>query len=874
MKKQNPIAFGIQYALYAGLATSPFIATNALAEETQVSENVERIAVTGSRIKRQDMETASPVTTINADQIAAGSYTSVEQILQETTASAGAATGAATNNGGRGVANVDLRGMGAQRTLVLVNGRRMVNSGTGADSSVDLNTIPVAMIERIEVLKDGASAVYGSDAIAGVINIITRSDFDGFQLDAQVGMSDKGDGETGELNLLWGNNFDRGNIVIGATYVNRGEVMQDDRFWSNCGPYGDCGGWSSTIPGGTINWGDGWHQPDGNGGYKPQDEYFNYVPYSYLSTPQERFSLTANGKYEITNDTAAFVEALYTKRQSDQQMAPAPVTGVVIPNASLPSGPWGDKDVEYRRRMEEAGPRTFEQDTDTYRIVAGLEGYLDIGRGIDWDVSYNYGRNEAVSYANNLVRTSRLLDSVSQNPGEWVSGDPLSQDTLDYIMYNDRSEGGNEMHVASLNFSGELFDLPAGAIAFAAGAEYRKEKGWFTPDEITQAGDSSQSQQDATAGEYDTTAVYAEFSIPLLADKPFVEELTAEAAVRYFDYSSFGSDATWKLGLTWKVNEQVMFRSVASTAFRAPSISELYGGNVGSFDYLSDPCWGYGADPDSPFAASCAASGLDPNYGLAGDGSVMDPDSQIEVTWTSGGDLKPEEAKTLTVGTVLSPNFIDGLSLTIDYWQFEVENALVRIDRQAYLNDCYTGNQNACDTLNIQRSDVSGQISYMEAPLINAGYQNTSGVDMNLNYKWVYGAHDWAFNWDVTRLLEFEQDGIDYTGTLSGMNGGYAEWRQNANLMVKADDWTLSYSIRMIGEMTDLQSPDFEVPAAWYHNVSYMYHINRNFDLTVGVNNLFDETPKYTPSYSDVYTVPEVYDVMGRYVYTKVSYRF
>ncbi|GLP96156.1 TonB-dependent receptor [Paraferrimonas sedimenticola] len=872
MTQQRPIALGVKSALAAGLITVPFTATNAIAEEQQATAPVERIAVTGSRIKRQDMETASPVTTIGAEQIAAGSYTSVEQILQETTASAGAAIGSATNNGGRGVANVDLRGMGAKRTLVLVNGRRMVNSGTGADASVDLNTIPVAMIERIEVLKDGASAVYGSDAIAGVINIITKQDFDGFQIDAQAGMSDKGDGETGELNLLFGKNYDRGNFVVGATYVNRGEVMQDSRFWSNCGPVGDCGGWSSTIPGGTINWGDGWHQPDGSGGFKPQEDKFNYVPYSYLSTPQERFSLTANGKYELSDNVTGFTELLYTKRQSAQQMAPAPVTGVVIPNEILPEGPWGDKDIEYRRRMSEAGPRTFEQDTDTYRIVVGLEGYLDVGRGIDWDLSYNYGRNDAVSYANNLVQTSKMLESVGSNPLEWMSGDPLSQETLDYIMYNDRSEGGNEMQVANLNFSGELFDMPAGPVAFAAGAEYRKESGYFTPDAVTQAGDSSQSQQDPTAGGYDTSAVYAEFSIPLLADMKYAQEVTAEAAVRAFNYSTFGSDATWKLGLTWKVNEQVMFRSVASTAFRAPSISELYGGNVGSFDYLNDPCWGYGANPDSPYAASCAASGLDPSYGLAGDGSVMDPDSQIEVTWTSGNDLQPEQAETYTIGTVLSPT--DNLSLTFDYWQFKVENAIVRIDRQAYLNGCYSGNDEMCDVLNIERSDVSGQISYMEAPLVNAGYQNTSGVDMNLSYKWNYGGHDWMFNWDVTRLLEFEQDGIDYTGTLSGMNGAYAEWRQNANLMVRADDWTLSYSVRMIGEMRDLETPDFQVPAAWYHNVSYMYHINRNLDLTVGINNIFDETPKYTPSYSDVYTVPEVYDVMGRYIFTKLSYRF
>ncbi|MBY5990852.1 TonB-dependent receptor plug domain-containing protein [Ferrimonas balearica] len=873
MKYPSTVAKAVRGALVTGTLTGVAFATPAMAEEVTGAQDVERISVTGSRIKRGDMETASPVNVIGADQIAAGSYTSVEQILQETTASAGSATGAATNNGGRGAARVDLRGMGPERTLVLVNGRRMVVSGTGADASVDLNTIPVAMIERIEVLKDGASAVYGSDAVAGVINIITKKDFEGFQIDGQYGMSDKGDGETGEINVLWGTNFDRGNLVLGASYVNRGDVFQDDRFWSNCGPVGDCGGWSSTIPGGSINWGDGYYTPNPDGSWSEQDELFNYVPYSYLSTPQERVSLSGNFNYEVLTDTNFFVEGMYTRRDSTQQMAPAPITGLYLDTAQLPSGPWDGTDtVVYKRRMSEAGPRVFDQTTDTYRIVTGFEGYLDIGRGFDWDVSYNFGRNEATSYARNLAITSRVEQSIYDNPDAWLSGEPLSQDILNDVMYDDRSEGGNEMHVFAANLTGELIDVPAGSIAFAAGAEYRKEKGWFTPDAITQAGESSQSQQDPTAGDYDTTQLYAEFSIPLLSGLRYADELTMEAAIRWFDYSTFGSDTTWKLGLTWRVNDELMLRGVASTAFRAPSVSELYGGNVGSFDYLSDPCSGVSHSDNTTLAQQCRTIGwADPNDAK----EYTQEDSQIEVIWTTDEDLQPEEADTFTAGFVYSPSYADGFSMTVDYWRFEVTNAITRIDRQAYLNACYmNGDMGACDALDITRSSVTGEIETFHAPLVNAGFQETDGIDANFQYNWMYGGHDWSLNWDVTRLLNFSQDGIDYTGTISGMNGGYAEWRQNVQLMVNADKWTFNYQLRHIGEMTDLEVPEFEVAAAWYHNVSYMYRFADRFNVTLGVNNLFDETPKYHPSYSDVYTTPEVYDVMGRYVYTKFSYQF
>lgn len=213
MIKRTKVASAINLAIVASITSGAFVTTSVFAAEEKAK--VERIEVTGSRIQRQDMETASPVTVIDAAAIKAEGFTSVDQMLQVQTSMAGAAVGSSTNNGADGVAQVDLRGMGSQRTLVLLNGRRMVNSGSGADSSVDLNSIPVAMIARVEILKDGASAVYGSDAIAGVVNIITKKDFEGFQLDFNGSGTDKGDGRNGDVSALYGFNTDGGNYTIG-----------------------------------------------------------------------------------------------------------------------------------------------------------------------------------------------------------------------------------------------------------------------------------------------------------------------------------------------------------------------------------------------------------------------------------------------------------------------------------------------------------------------------------------------------------------------------------------------------------------------------------------------------------------------------------
>lgn len=835
--QQSLVGKAVRFAMLALPASALGVSSAALAQE-EVAK-VERIEVTGSRIQRQDMETASPVTVIDAAAIRIEGFTSVDQLLQAQTSMAGAAVGATTNNGADGAAQVDLRGMGAERTLVLLNGRRMVNSGSGADSAVDLNAIPVAMIARVEILKDGASAVYGSDAIAGVVNIITKKDFDGVQLDLNASSTDKGDGETGELSALYGFSTNSGNFTVGATYADRKGVIQSDRDWTEAGN-------SSFIPTGSL----GGKVQNAAGEWVARSSGYDFTQDSWYQTPSKRYSLFANATQELDNDLVFTADALYTKRKSDQQLAPQPgdimldVCGapgadlqncITLTPAMLTGGLTADDTgrINYRRRTNDVGPRVYAQDTDTLRVSAALAGSLDVHTGMNWELSYTYGKNEADTSVANSINAVKMESSVYANQAAWFSGAPLSSAIVNDIGYFEQAEGGNSQSVLAGVLSGDLFDLDAGAVGFAIGAEYRRDAGFFNPDPVIVAGEGTAAQQDPTKGSYSVVSFYQEVSVP------FSDKLTGEFALRFDDYSTFGKASTWKVGLTYELSDEVMLRAVAATGFRAPNVNELFGGNTGSYDYLADP-WGNEQDP------------------------------QILVNYTSDANIKPEESESFTAGMVLSPAQIEGLSLTVDYWRFKVTNAITRLDAQAGLDNCFAGDAVACETFSIT---MAGDLSDFTNPLTNVGNQDTSGVDINVAYRFDALGLTWKINNDTTWLLEFKQDGIDYTNTIDGNFGGYAELRNNFSVQAGQGDWNLTYFNRYIGK-TDFLADGSRIDAVLYHNIAASYFITNGLSVSLGVKNLTDEEPSYVANGSDGGTVPEVFDTIGRQIYGGVSYKF
>jgi len=838
MYSENFLSNAIRVALFVGTASTLVAAGQvSAAEEKEVS--VERIEVTGSRINRTDVETASPVTVISSEFIAQSGYSSVEEILSAQPTAAGMNLGATSNNGSGGTATVNLRGMGVQRTLVLLNGRRMVSSGTGADSAVDLNTIPVAMIKNIEILKDGASAVYGSDAIAGVVNIITKKDFVGTEVTVDGSQTDKGDGTSKGLSILHGLELANGNLVLGLQYSDRGEIIQSDRDFVEPGA-------SSFIPTGSIG-GLVVDPSDASGGLMARDTSYDYTVDSYAQTPNELLSVFSAYNTEIDSDTELSVDFMYTRRESNQQLAPQPANLDLVTNklntihldniqaaydeinSKIDDADdhlvIGDK-VNYRRRMNDAGPRIYSQETDTYRASIGLKGYLE--NDAMWDISATYGRNDSKDSVQNSIHAGNMEASIYKDQSAWFSGEGFDKSTLasEGIIYNEENEGGNEQFTLAAGYSG----VTEGDIGYALGFETRHESGYYTPDEVTQKGESTAAQQFATDGNYSVQSVYGEVSVPV------TEALTFEAASRYDQYSTFGGEITWKLGATYRVNDSFMVRSVAATGFRAPSVSELYGGDSGSYDYLSDP-WG------------------------------NELDAQIKVNYTSDEDLQPEESESFTFGVVWE--LADNLSTTVDYWAFDITNAISRVDVQQELDACFSGIQASCTAVNITSG---GDLSNLSAQLTNIGSQKTSGVDWNVSY-----SHDlFKVVFDTTFLIEFEQDDTDYTGTIDGNIGGYSDIKSNLSVYgYVTEDLTVLYSAQFIRGMDgEYYGEQFSTDNVIYHNVSASYHVNDQWVVNGGVKNVFDTEPEEVLGGNDMGTVPSIYDVIGRNLFISASYNF
>ncbi|WP_286263598.1 TonB-dependent receptor plug domain-containing protein [Thalassotalea atypica] len=874
MNTFSQVTKAVKHALLFGAASSALFATSSIANESG-AEQVERIQVTGSRIKRADMETASPVTVIDSSAILATGATSIDGVLQSMTSAGGAMTNPGINNGSGGNARVNLRGLGSSRTLVLVNGRRMIASGTGAASSVDLNTIPVSMIQRIEVLKDGASAVYGTDAVAGVVNVILKRDFEGLEMNVQTGISSEGDASESSIDFTVGASNDKGNIVLGVQYTDRGDASQADRDFSNCpitetadGSELYCAG-SSYAEGGHI-WGDTADLSGRGGQYHDfvysgdNNDRYNYSKDSYLSTPMQRLNLTAAGTYELSDTITFFSEAMYTKRWSDQQMAPQPIwnsesweydSSWMNPEL-LNHGIVDGELLDYGRRMTDSGTRDFSQVVDTVRIVVGLEGEFD--NGYMWDVSYNKGRNDSVDTLANLHNIGSINDAVQNKTFDPFTQASWTGDSIKPFIYTELNAGGSEMDILAASLSGELFELPAGTVGFAAGIEHRLESAYYTPDSLTAQGLANDPRVEPTSGSFNVNEAYLELAVPLVDGASFAEHIELSAAMRYFDYSTFGDDNTWKLGLTWKMNDQVMLRSVASTAFRAPTVDELFGGASPSFEQVKHPAT---------------------------------TQTQAEVTVGGNPLLTPEEADIFTLGAVIEPEIIDGLSLTVDYYDIEITNAIGSVDNNYIANLCLGADGNAinagsavCQSADIAM-DGTGRITFNNG-LQNIGGQSTAGFDINATYTFVAAGLDWRVSLDTSILDHYEesdQDGnvIEYTGFVTSGSGAYADIKSNLNVNVKSDSWEATYEARYIDGMDSLSCSDEPsscyaptVDSVIYHDVSAVYFLTDSITLSGGINNLLDEEPPYYSGNNDSNTDPYTYDVLGRYFFARVGVKF
>lgn len=811
--KRNPIYFAIQAALTTGalIASSSVFA----ADDDEDKVELDRVVTTGSHIKATDLETAAPVFSIDREDIAKTGLTNVGDLLRQIPA-AGSSLNLTDNNGGNGSIQVDLRNLGSNRVLVMVNGKRWATSIGG---SADFTTIPIAVIERIEVLKDGASAVYGSDAIAGVINIITRSDYEGAEVKAYYGKTFEGDGDSQAFDVSMGTASERGSVFFNASYVKTDPIWAGDRWFSKDPLYGTGNNQgSSGTPQGRFFYfdqqgngfdvttepgSDGWNMPN-DPDLVPftDDRSFNYAPDNYLLTPQERTGLYIQGKYQLTDNILVTSEALYNRRESAQFLAPTPLfigrfgvtngsdqyIGIGANNPYNPtgidlngSGNWADPGllVLLGRRMVEQGNRKFRQQNDTYYYNLGLEGFIDAGTGWDWSVSYAFNQNDQLRKTEGLVNMDRVTAALSNAcvtdsacvPLNLFGGPgSITQDMLDYIGFVGHDSSQTKLLTYDAIVSSELAELPAGPLGFAFGYEHRRHSGYSQPDALVVTGATSGNAETPTRGSYLVNEFFTEFNVPLLSDVPAAQTLELSLAARYSDYDNFGTNTSAKAGLRWKPIDDLLIRATYSEAFRAPSIFESFLGLRDSYPQLSDPCNGVDTDGDgvpdtNPNDVQGQQGSLPGCAGIPGNYTQNNP--QIRITQGGNVNLTPETADSLTIGMVYEPSYVDGLVFTIDYYDISIDNVITSISAATILNACAASGTTLCDMMD---RSAGGFIDDIRSVTTNANRLSVKGVDFVVSYAKDTDYGLFNFTLDSSYTDEYITSVQDYIATADNNN--------------------------------------------------------------------------------------------------------
>lgn len=961
-----------RYALFASACLIPATCI----QPAFAAEQPEEVVVTGSRIRQSPQEQVAPVQTATAADIDRSGEVSLADYLQRLPIS-GSAIGRSNNASGNigfppdgggigaGSSEIDLRYLTSKRVLVLVDGKRWVrgSSASGVSGAVDLNTIPTAAIDRIEVLQDGASPIYGSDAIAGVVNVITRSDFQGFDFETNQAAYDEGDGYTQDYNLSWGAKGDKSRTFVSVGYARQDPVFSGDRDLSRCVVFGatPCNfGGSGGVPQGQFVFvdprGDGpddGTEPDliditlNNGAsganYDPNNpgsgdfhdftdaDRFNFRPFNYLTTPNRRINVFGKAAYDVADNVELTFTGSFTNRQSHNQAAPNPLfmgsdagAGFFLDNVFIPAdqrynpfgidlgpgaGPGGSNNlVTIARRPLEAGPRIFDQNVDSLMLSAALSGDVQLGeRTHYWDVSFNFGRNNASQTGHNIFQARKL--ALALGPEDECLAVPgcvpfnifgglgsITPDMLAWATYTQNDVSEQELNDVALNFSGELFDLPSGAFAYALGFEYRKEIGSFTPDSVAQAGETADVPASPTAGQIEVKEAYLELRAPLLADLPGIQRLELSAAVRSSDYDTFGRDEVYKGGVYWRVFNDLSVRANWAEGFRAPNIGELF--NTGSrFDSaLDDPCDEY-LTRNPGATANCQA------LNVPGTFNQLNP--QISVQTGGNPDLTPETSETYTFGIGYSPSWaknaswIDDLTFDVNYYNIKLDNAIQALDAQVQLDGCVQSlSPLFCD--GITRA-AGGAIVAFANQLTNIGRIETDGIDWTVTMSTPeFGFGALRFTWANTYLGGYKEFTLGENGLvarelagieLGSPTRGYVRYKSTLAADWSFRDFVTSLTLRYLSSLdgactnnariqnlcSDPARNVDELDAKVYADLQVAWtlpYFDQKMQVALGINNVLDEDPPPCRACDLNNYDGTIYPVPGRYIHARAAIKF
>ncbi len=994
----------------AMLAASVAIAIPAVAQaqdnapqdsEAEADEGAAEIVVTGSLISRRDATSSSPISTVGSDALGATASPSLDRAIGQLPQFSGAQGAAEVGDtqgtigfaGGQSYS--DLRGLGPNRSLVLLDGRRLMASAP--DGAIDLNTIPSSLIGSVEIITGGASATYGSDAVAGVVNFKLRDRLDGLELSAKQSITDEGDGATLGLSAAFGSSFadNRGRFLFALEYADRDTVAGRDRpFFANIRQLarppegivaaGNYGGGAPTVaavnailaqyPGTTPIAGSGNYS--GAIGVNADGTIFtdlagtncvqNYRglngttlglnisancrqvqvalgQYFAVQVPLKRYNAFTKFSYDLSDDITAYGQFGFMQSEALSQTGPGstkPSVPLLVPQnspfvtgnpalqqilSSISPAPTGN--IIVTKLMSVFGNRSETFKYNVWQAQLGLEGKIP-GTALKWNAYGSYGKSQYVNDMfgdGSLAAINTVLNGTANYSGPagtckgyaWnpLGLNALSPGCLEYVGRSEHSTNDQTQKIVEATIQGPLFELPAGELSFAIGADHRETSFNYLPDSTLRLNDSiGYGFVSAASGEQKVSEVYGELLIPILKDKPFFNDLTADMGYRYSNYSRFGGQHTYKADLTWHPVESVLLRGGYSVAIRAPSLANLFGPTsvaqlpIGTGPNAGDPCavgsiYRTGSSA-SQVQALCLAQGVP---------SALYPTYTYGISTVPGQDgsnpnLTPERAKTYSFGGVLTPRFnspwLDRVQLSVDYYHIQIEDAIGSLLLSDILPRCFNSdgisnpgysNSNAyCSR--IARDSLTGQISLGQQGLFNFATYTVAGIDTQFSWRMsleALGMSADAGTLELTSTASYLKDytvaGLlgsptrNYAGTagFGGVGGGisHPKWKINTGLTFDNDRFNATLLWRHISGMihADLlanpASTTPGIPGYDYFDFNASFDLDKRFTLGLGVTNIGDKTPPFI-SASPLTTDAATYDVIGRTFFASIKAKF
>lgn len=952
---------------------------------------LEEVIVTGSRIKRADnLSSPTPMVSLGQDQIEMTGSINVYDILNELPQAGGVALSRGNTNftvGASGIQSVDLRGLGSSRTLTLVNGRRWVG-GVPGSNVVDLNSIPSDLIQRVDVVTGGASSIYGSDAVAGVVNLILKDDYEGVDVEATYGGYGEGDGKSWSASVGMGSNFadGRGNAMFYARYDKQGRLMARDREPHTGHDVFYYGYYYGAAYGAPY---DSYLQDPGYSSYAAQGRYFisgsssnsagmltfdcsvrdedspvasdvvvswaaaggatqcgfDRTYHRALEVPLERYNAFGKVTYNFNDDTQGFMEISYTSVESVSELEPVPFLsndvfgglnnrGYHYTNPFVPTeirdaavaynadNPDWNGEIPFIRRLVEFGNRGSTNNRDTFRIATGMEGSIG---DVDYDWYYQYGEsnrvqtsedynalnfrsalNAEVGPLGNIRCASEIDRAAGCQPINVFGIGAITQDALDWVDYESLRISNNTQTVIELNFTSG-FDLFERTMSWAAGYQYRHESSDDNPDDLQQLGLNGGNVVPRTQGSYNVNGVYAELLIPLISGVKLIDELNFETAYRYDDYSSAGGVNAYKFGLEWIMNEDIRFRGVYARSVRAPNIGDLYQGQAQTYTAITDPCAGLNTaveatmDPvvvancySIPDVANTAINGsYNPDTGQVEPGfTYSQPDIQGISGFVGGNpNLAEETADTQTYGVVWTPSYVEGLALSVDYYNIKIDDVISSVSATNLINECFQTpglTSDAC--VAHSRFADTGKLQYWYSFGVNQSSLKTEGIDTALSYTF---EKLWGIPGTLSAKLLWSHL-IDYTFQRTGASDpvpsdgevGYNRDKMKFTLVWENDDWLVSLDNTYYSSALDDVTQDKNdyslnhVSPILYVDMQVRWFASDEWQIYAGIDNLFNQNPPYCPNCKNTttpgsnYTGSQYRPWESRYFYGGVKWSF